>query len=763
MQISTAISIDGFPATINVPPGTKAWYKANAIFSPVGPAHGTAWFVVTKSVLDGIIAYGSTHTITWTQVQREPKADDKVLSFPNWYILSTERLLQGGNDAAALHLITLVDARYVAESNSESGIVHTNILSYANSADYLTGASGGTWTSFVTALWNACNVLGVFPGLPFAPDGVPTNHRQIGSNPYRTLCKVLNQLDCAIAPNPLLGTFSIVQLGAAQVLPANPGVLQWDGQPTSGTIPGPATVRVYFPIHRKSYGQESDTELANNWSIEKPASVQGATTYIDTATALAGGVGRIALWDDLPDVLDEDNDETLAGAAAVAARAAARTSRYLTRRAVTPAHKIYAGLVSTILPGAKVRAVLWRNWDDEGNDLGGGTVTEYRQQSELITGLSTEPTGGVNWLTASAISPEVERYSPPDLGRSTYPTYPRLPNVVQVYHSVGTQGQSVDPDGTAPGSGAKLHSGRVKRWVANDMATYDDCWILFVDDYDNNLGDLTAVDGEYYYGRLSGMTTSGSAKPVYLVKKSDAAPIYIPFRNDSGYTIPPGGILAPYSSATIGGDEFILADRPSSKFYRRWLVNSPVSVLPGDTGQGSWLDDLSGFAAIDPGSASLIGIAEGWGPMPDSFLLFPAWFGFTLPGSTTYTFDGQLVAYARQHEVNCLIGTRLVSTLNYNSFAPTKIWRRTATRQRIETNFGPLIVYDGLKLRTGDLLEALTRVDIVWNGDAWELANAGCSPEDASQSQDSYQSQYANSLSGYNQIPPVSSPFFPAM
>jgi hypothetical protein len=53
------------------------------------------------------------------------------------------------------------------------------------------------------------------------------------------------------------------------------------------------------------------------------------------------------------------------------------------------------------------------------------------------------------------------------------------------------------------------------------MATLDPCWILFVDDFDNNSGNLASTQGEYYGpARLSGVSSvSVSMLPVYVVRR----------------------------------------------------------------------------------------------------------------------------------------------------------------------------------------------------------------------------------------------------
>lgn len=510
-KISTSITVDGLRAITTVPRGTKAWQKANSIFCPVGPLHSQAWILLPR-VNVANLAVNAAHVINWSLASDGQVSAD--LNFRGFYLVNAERVMHGGvSDPNALYLCEFADARLLAARKSDSGAIRANLRSYANNADYLTGTSGYTWSDLVEELWDACGVLGAYPGLPagLPIDGVPENTWLIGVNAWRALCAVLDQLDCAVAHNPLANSnnYTIVQLGAEQNIAAiSDSLLRWDGQPLSSTIvDAAATLKIYYYFNRKSYGQERDTELADNWASVGQGNIE------TVATGIAGASGTKELWDDLPWLLDEDNNHVNSGA--ISQRNDNRKQRYVTRHSVESNHRIYWGLLSTILPGAQVRAVIWRNWDDgDFSDLG-GTVTEFVSSSNMIKGYGA---GGdsISWFDYELATPERENYSPPDLGRRSYPNYPRLPNIVQVQHSGQTQpGDDVDANDDG------LHPGVVKRWVSGGMATLDPCWILFVDDYDNVTGDVSAKEGDYYGpARLSGMRTSeGQRLPLYLVRK----------------------------------------------------------------------------------------------------------------------------------------------------------------------------------------------------------------------------------------------------
>ena len=104
----------------------------------------------------------------------------------------------------------------------------------------------------------------------------------------------------------------------------------------------------------------------------------------------------------------------------------------------------------------------------------------------------------------------------PDIARKTYPNYPRLPNIVQVDDTGSGTGADVTPNGDG------LFRGHVARWVAGSLDILEDCWIRFVDDHDNNNGSVTVTNQDYFYGRLSGVETSGGTQlAIYLTRKGE--------------------------------------------------------------------------------------------------------------------------------------------------------------------------------------------------------------------------------------------------
>lgn len=502
-EFSTSIKIDGLYTALRTIPNGVARGKATSVYCPIGSAPTRAWVLLKRAHLDKLSG-SAAHTITWTHHAREA-AQTVALTFRGLYLVTAQRIMQGNlNSADSAYLVEFADARAIAANASDTNLLNVNVRSYAQDTDYLTGTGSGTWTSLCTSLWTACATLGAFPGLPAGITTIPPeNIRFPGINAYAALCRVLDQLDLAICPNPFAGTFSIVQLGGAQAV-VTTAKLKWDADVrTYNATKAAATLAVYNPTHYEAYGQERDTELATNWSVSDVA------LRATVATGITGGAGVRPIWDDLPQVRGEAG--TVTNTVELAARLAGRGARYAARMNVPEAHKIYSGLTNTIVPGGQVRAVIWRNFDDGKTNTLGGTVTEYIAGDALPADIREPREFGAR------LAVQEEAFGPPDIARHSYPNYPRVAKMVQVYHSATTDGNVVAANADG------LHPGRVRIWAADAMATWGDCWIKFTDDFDDAAGDVLAVQEEFYGPAvLSGIeTSSATVKPVYLCECSE--------------------------------------------------------------------------------------------------------------------------------------------------------------------------------------------------------------------------------------------------
>lgn len=464
--------------------------------------------------LDSLTSSGSDYHELVILARSEGRVEGSV-AFPKLLLVKSERLAGGKrNDPESLHLVELADKRYLLQQFSDTGIQHFNLRGFAHADDYLDGTEGNTWSSVVEDIWNTMlSQLGAFPGLPSEAlvDNVPEDIGLIGINAWSALDTLLEKLGCTVAYDPIDDQFQIVALGSEQ-----PGLAEAvrgrekyrDAEPfESNATRFPETIRVYFHNHLLSYGQERDAEHVNNWaagnhsaSIDVPTGIKGA---------VAGTV--LSLWDDLPRLHNEDN--VLENASELSTRAANRANSWVNDQQMSGSRRweVLEGMVPTVRPGSEVKVVMWRAWGPKHD----GTATE------IVThpGLPKHITGGTNCPDGIVWHHPLEaesNFSPPDLSRRSFPNYPRLINVVQVHDTGEDTGADIGPNGD------NLFPGRVARYVAGSLTTLEDCWIRFVDDHDNNAGDILVKNQDYFMGRLSGHeTSSGSGKPIYTATSRD--------------------------------------------------------------------------------------------------------------------------------------------------------------------------------------------------------------------------------------------------
>lgn len=574
-DISSSITFAGRRCILSVPEGTRAVGRATSITDPVGHAPTRAWVLMAREELASVTE-NESGTLRW-------EWGDRVLEFPGLYINSRERIRHGGvGDAEAVFLVELVDARYIAAKHSDVGLVAANHRSYAQTNDdeneraYLEGTRGQTWGSLASTLWDSAGVLGAFPGLPFEPDWRPEQQRFAGTSGYRALCEFLDFLDCAICRNPLTNAYTIIALGAAQDLPDHTISLKWDGEVKNyPATHAAATVNAYFPTHYRSYGQENDTPQEDNWADVKYAEQRGLATNIN------GAIGAIPRWQDLPRVFSKTNQDANLG------RRQLRTEnvrdRYTQRVTVPKEHKVYLGLIDDILPGARVRAVQWRHFGDAG-----GTETEYFSGPNLPNDIGAARAD----LTSVCDLQPTENYAAADLARRSYPNYPRLPNIVQIA-AVAESASEEDPAAgtTVQPDSDGLHKARVKRWVGGQMTTIEDCYVLFVDDYDNNQGQVSAIQGEYYGpARLSGIAGPNTdERPLYLVR-SGAGDAIIFFEL--------------YENLNLGGSALAYVLRGDGDGWVNPIAGDPQVTVQDPYNEGMWqgFTGYRGFARKHPTS-----------------------------------------------------------------------------------------------------------------------------------------------------------------
>jgi hypothetical protein len=184
----------------------------------------------------------------------------------------------------------------------------------------------------------------------------------------------------------------------------------------------------------------------------------------------------------------------------------------------------------------------------------------------------------------------------------------------------------------------------------------------------------------------------------------------VPFKNVSGHTVPPGGVMLIDGTVTLGGFSYAACYRPDI-FDRFYLINGPTAILNGGFGQGSWMHgDTPWGVAVDGAFSPSPG--DSWGPKKDSFLLFRDRPGFT-PLTGTFTLNGQLCMTAKQHEVHEAYG-RYYQDLNKNGEAEFIIGFHHPTTNVLVDSDWPRVLVRDCWLETGKQVAANTEGTIRW-------------------------------------------------
>jgi hypothetical protein len=216
----------------------------------------------------------------------------------------------------------------------------------------------------------------------------------------------------------------------------------------------------------------------------------------------------------------------------------------------------------------------------------------------------------------------------------------------------------------------------------------------------------------------------------------------VPFLNNSGETILPYSVMAPVDSIVFEGQEYAIVEQPGFVFHTRWLINGATAIAPLDTGVGFWRTETSGPVLIGDDED----VGAGWGPMPFSWLLWPARMGFDLlsgsPTVDTTLVPGTTLEYANftQRDVTRVFG-KLYNNLDAtqypagNASAYFLIWHRGTNNIMRLSGWNAITVYAPF-LNKSEVLRAGTFGVADWYSDHWE-GDFACDPDDKDTSQQS--------------------------
>ena len=346
---------------------TEFWCSANSYTCPRGKGPGVAYTLMLRADLD-YLNLNEPQALVWVDGIRE-------LTIPRLWLWKAYCINLGlTTDAGRMYFCEWRDVRQVLSLSAVN-------QSYNVRVSGASGATGGaayynystnsgtpwTWQGILNDLWGKLPSgasAGSSPSLPYTPEGTPESFCFSGVSAWDAYNDVLAALHCSAVYNPIDDEFSLKRIGDTQeeVEYENDelkfwGRLIYDYDPITPEASNyPADILGLFPHEDKDVCCEEVEEKTGG------------------GAALSGTVaGTVSpFWGGIDAYLDGD---TVTNGTELQARADEIESKYYeARHGWQRMRRHYSGLVQTILPGARVSAVTWRDYGD-----GAGLITEVKR------------------------------------------------------------------------------------------------------------------------------------------------------------------------------------------------------------------------------------------------------------------------------------------------------------------------------------------------------------------------------------------------
>lgn len=487
----------------------SAWLnKANSYYCPLGPEVGIVHVLMLKRDLDKL-DLNQQYFLEFGLIDNNGAVFKQTIYGPFTIIKAFCTSPGFNNDPDSAYVVEAVDRRYLAKNipiNLQINIFAPDSLAvypYANKVfpyykNSLFSGAPYTWTQAIKTIWETNGKLGAFPGLPYVPPGFPENYQFIGVDSYDALNVLLAKIYCALRYDPINDEFSIVLIGSdidnlATAEANNDKYVIHDKYPVQsvrGTIP--EKIRVHFNKRHQYYGNEVTTvSNSGQWVTdsfvfkELPLNVPGFEA--DTTKII---------WDDLAAIVDKN------GVVLNDAELVTKTQSILTNFTTNITSdnvrlsRTYGTLVSDIIPGGKIKLVIWHHYGLEDND--GLQTTIVRTHGFFNTELlPTKPN--------DSILSTAENLKPPDFSRPTYPNYFPQIQIIEIVN-----GTPID----------SLYDAKVISLNPETLLfdTYDVCW-AFKNPNDGQI----LKQGDRWLGKISGTkdrkspTGSTSRRQLYTI------------------------------------------------------------------------------------------------------------------------------------------------------------------------------------------------------------------------------------------------------
>jgi hypothetical protein len=348
---------------------------ANSIRCPVGMLPGSAWFVVTRAVYDGL-AKNDFHSLSWVH-------ENGTTTWQKYAIFRAVKLGLDGDNTAPYCLefrdkrqvlrLSAIDREYNVPRRSRGGETGTTDLYYTDTRN---GGSDWTWQTMFDDVWGnlPSAIRGTAPTLPYIPTIEPQGFKFHGSA-WDAVGTILEALQCVLTLDPINDTLAVQRIGATQsglqtalaALNTAGRRIRTDGRATDLHLPhAPHTVRFYFPKR-----PQLESQLAE---INTGGPLVDPYHTIDKATGITGAQAGTVLPYRTSYVAELDLDgSTINNASALDSLADDLLAKIKDRLDLGTERRgeFYQGIVTTVAPGSEIREVIWRDYGD-----GEGCVTE---------------------------------------------------------------------------------------------------------------------------------------------------------------------------------------------------------------------------------------------------------------------------------------------------------------------------------------------------------------------------------------------------
>lgn len=351
---------------------------------PTGRRASRGWVLMARADYNKINTYSTALQLSIG----DPRLSSNVGILKNLSIVQAQCVTRGiASDVAALYLVEITDGRGILENEwfkfpltaqynirapAYPQTFHPASMNSTVPADSGSGPppplTTWTWETMLHDMWNKMSAfLGAWPGLPYAPAGMPEGFWFSGVPAWPAMCDVLSYLGMVVAVNLTSTTpFTIVDNGAADpvfaALQAKYAGHLEDDQEWINTGAGrvPAAVNVYFRRRNSIYGSEETVTYRSDgpyqWDMSSTYTVSVAAPAL---FASASGTGY--LWSDFTVRYDQNNTPLAADVAVAAAIAAERVSQYFDEiYSGTLGHmsQTYTGALPFVT-GSQVDGVCW--------------------------------------------------------------------------------------------------------------------------------------------------------------------------------------------------------------------------------------------------------------------------------------------------------------------------------------------------------------------------------------------------------------------